>query len=117
MQTENNSGNDFQLQLVGAPSEEEVLERRAREFEAAERDRVEQIAAAEAEIAEQIAEERRAAESDAMHTWWRGRRAELRQAASHRVDAELSGNVDGCADAQEVRAARAVRAVVRDPPG
>eukprot|EP00892_Ulva_mutabilis_P005442 jgi/Ulvmu1/326/UM001_0330.1 len=99
--TENNSGNDFQLRLVGAPSEEEVLDRRAREFEAAERDRVAQIAAAEAKIAEQVAEEQREAESDAMHAWWRGRRAELRQQASHIVDAEVSGNVDGCADAQE----------------
>lgn len=103
VQTENNSGNDFQLKLVGAPTEEEVLERRAQEFEAAERDRVAQIAAAEAEIAEQIAEERRTAESDAMHEWWRSRRAELRAQAAHIVDAEISGHVDGCADQIEVR--------------
>lgn len=106
MQTENNSGNDFQLPLEGALSEEEVMQRRAEEFEAAERDRVAQITSAEAEIAEQVAAERQEAESDAMHAWWRVRRGELRAQASQIVDAEISGHVDGCADSMEVRCGR-----------
>lgn len=102
MQVDNNEGLDYKLKLVDAPTEEEVLDRRAREFEAAERDRLTQIAQAEAEISKDVAAQREDAEGDAMHEWWRVRRGELRQHAIELVQQEMGGGGDGCADAMEV---------------
>jgi peptidyl-tRNA hydrolase len=101
---DNNGGNNFRLKLIDAPTEEEVLERRAREFEAAERGRLAQISAAEAEIAAQIDKERREVEKEAMHEWWRARRAVLRKQAEDLIASQMSGNVDGCVDSIDVRA-------------
>ncbi|NJR42995.1 MAG: hypothetical protein HC767_10350 [Akkermansiaceae bacterium] len=93
---DNNEGLDYKLKLVGAPTEEEILDRRAREFEAAERDRVAQIAQAEAEISKDVAAQREAAEGDAMHEWWRVRRGDLRRQAVDMVQQELGGGGEGC---------------------
>lgn len=49
-QVDNNAGRDFELELVDAPTEEQVLERRAAAYEAAEKARQEAIDAAEAEL-------------------------------------------------------------------
>jgi hypothetical protein len=102
-QVDNNEGRDFKLTLVDAPTEDEILDRRAREFEAAERDRLAQIAQAEAEVSKEVAAQREDAEGDAMHEWWRVRRAELRQQAIDMVQQELGGGGEGCADSMDVR--------------
>jgi hypothetical protein len=102
VQVDNNEGLDYKLKLVDAPTEEEVLDRRAREFEAAERDRLAQIAQAEAEISKEVAAQREEAEGDAMHEWWRVRRGELRQQAIEMVAQEMGGVGEGCADSMDV---------------
>lgn len=107
-QVDNNEGLDYKLKLLDAPSEEEILDRRAREFAAAERDRLAQIGEAEAEISKEVGAEREEVEGDAMHEWWRVRRSELRQHAIELVQQELGGGGDGCADAQEARLCTAV---------
>lgn len=102
-QVDNNEGLDYKLKLVDAPTEEQILDRRAREFAAAERDRLAQIAQAEAEISKEVAAEREDAEGDAMHEWWRVRRSDLRQHAIEMVQQEMGGGGEGCADEMEVR--------------
>lgn len=104
-QVDNNEGLDYKLKLVDAPTEDEIENRRAREFEAAEHDRLLQIAEAEAEISKEVGAEREDAEGDAMHDWWRVRRADLRQHAINMVQQELGGSGEGCADSLDVRSA------------
>lgn len=104
MQVDNNDGKDFQLQLVGALSEEEINERRIAAFHEAETKRTAQIEEAEAEIRQHVAEEVDKVEKQAMREWWQRRRQELREESKAEVARRLDGDVGGgTADRVEVR--------------
>ena len=86
VQVDNNEGRDYTLALVDAPSEDEVLERRARAFEAAESQRLEQINAAEARLQSAADAEADKVAKAAMTDWWDARRIQLREAVKHEVE-------------------------------
>ena len=96
-------GNDYTLQLVDAPSEDDVLERRARACETAEGLRLRQINEAETRLQEAAEEERTRVATAAMADWWDARRIQLKEAVKHEVEKQINGGADGTAEAQEVR--------------
>lgn len=101
---DNNDGDNYQLDLVDAPTEQELSERRAAAFREAEASRLTEIEGAEAEIRQKAAEEVAAVEKEAMRDWWQRRREGLREEAKREVERQLDGAGGNAAIKIEARA-------------